>query len=47
MRVCGYQKADVAIAMAPFACDPQNKQVAVDELEFEYEKESVSAAFRA
>jgi len=47
MPVCGYQKAAVAKIMAPFVCDPQNKQLVLDALDFEYEKETVSTSFRA
>ena len=46
MRTCKYSTTDVAKAMAPYASDPQNKEVVLDMLDYSFEKDDVAKFFR-
>lgn len=45
MRACDYQKKEVALIMAPFVGDPQNKESVLAELEYSFDKSSISEKF--
>jgi len=45
MKVCKYQKKEVASIMAPFVRDSQNKEMVLDQLEYSFDKQRVSQKF--
>mmetsp|Transcript_8535 Transcript_8535/g.20551 ORF Transcript_8535/g.20551 Transcript_8535/m.20551 type:complete len:721 (+) Transcript_8535:146-2308(+) len=47
MNTCQYQKTEVAGMMAPYARDPQNKDSVLANLDYSFDKKSVSDKFRS
>ncbi|CAJ1947151.1 unnamed protein product [Cylindrotheca closterium] len=47
MNTCQYQKTEVAAMMAPYARDPENKESVLANLDYSFDRNSVSAKFRS
>jgi hypothetical protein len=47
MSACQYQKTEVASIMAPYASDPHNKESVLAELDYSFDKNSVSGKFES
>lgn len=47
MDACQYQKSEVASMMAPYASDPNNKEMVLEKLDYSFDKNSVSAKFES
>lgn len=45
MSACEYQKTEVASIMAPYASDPHNKESVLQELDYSFDKNSISGKF--
>ena len=45
MRVAKYQQVDVAKTMVPVVADPQNQEIVLNEIDFDFEKSGVAAKF--
>jgi hypothetical protein len=45
MQACPYQKTEIALIMAPYASDPQNKDTVLNDLDYSFDRDMVAEKF--